>query len=223
MPRIRWRARRCSTSVVASLPPARVRRPRCVRPGLNLTPPLARLAARPADRPESSARQYAVSGAGTGPAAARTEPAGRGAASRKLTGEAEHSPWRTPRSMSPSPVGPISARLRAWTCRKSSVGPFVPGGPPPRSSTTTPRWVAGSAAGLPRPCSAHDPIAVRRFWRRQGFTARDLPTRAWECPDRATFRGDRAHEFAPALADRILATHPGTSVDYAVAFWHRTH
>jgi SAM-dependent methyltransferase len=65
----------------------------------------------------------------------------------------------------------------------------------------------------------YDPRAVERFWARQGWSRRSLDMR-WEQPTRADFEAVVRIEFAPELADRILAGHPGTGVDYAVnLFW----
>ena len=65
--------------------------------------------------------------------------------------------------------------------------------------------------GLP----SYDPAKVERFWARQGWTRRSLDIR-WELPTRADFEAVVRIEFAPALADSILAAHPGRTVDYAV-------
>jgi SAM-dependent methyltransferase len=72
-----------------------------------------------------------------------------------------------------------------------------------------------------RSLPSHDPVAVERFWARQGWHRESLDIR-WEQPDRATFEAVVRIEFAPALAEAILAEHPGTAVDYAVnLFWRR--
>jgi SAM-dependent methyltransferase len=69
--------------------------------------------------------------------------------------------------------------------------------------------------GLP----SYDPVVVERFWARQGWSRRSLDIR-WQQPTRADFEAVVRIEFAPALAEQILAAHPGTSVDYAVnLFW----
>ncbi|HST84576.1 MAG TPA: class I SAM-dependent methyltransferase [Kineosporiaceae bacterium] len=65
--------------------------------------------------------------------------------------------------------------------------------------------------GLP----SYDPAAVERFWARQGWARRSLDIR-WELATRADFEAVVRIEFAPALADSILAAHPGRTVDYAV-------
>jgi SAM-dependent methyltransferase len=65
--------------------------------------------------------------------------------------------------------------------------------------------------GLP----SYNPIEVERFWARQGWTRRSLDIR-WDLPTRADFEAVVRIEFAPELATKILASHPGNSVDYAV-------
>jgi SAM-dependent methyltransferase len=65
--------------------------------------------------------------------------------------------------------------------------------------------------GLP----SWNPAEVERFWARQGWQRRSLDIR-WEQPTRADFEAVVRIEFAPELADAILAEHPGTTVDYAV-------
>ncbi|MBT0767727.1 class I SAM-dependent methyltransferase [Kineosporia sp. J2-2] len=61
----------------------------------------------------------------------------------------------------------------------------------------------------------YDPAAVEAFWARQGWSRRTLDIR-WEMPTRADFEAVVRIEFSAEHADRILASHPGTSVDYAV-------
>lgn len=65
---------------------------------------------------------------------------------------------------------------------------------------------------------AYDPVAVERFWRRQAFECIPL-TIEWTHDSRADFEAVVRIEFAPEDADRILAEHRGTSVDYAVNLW----
>jgi SAM-dependent methyltransferase len=68
---------------------------------------------------------------------------------------------------------------------------------------------------LPR----YDPAAVEGFWARQGWTRTPLTIR-WSCASRADFEAIVRIEFSAAVADRILAEHAGTEVDYAVnLFW----
>ena len=72
-----------------------------------------------------------------------------------------------------------------------------------------------------RALPTYDPGEMERFWARQGWHRRSLDVR-WEHPDRATFEAVVRIEFAPHLADAILAEHSGTSVDYAVnLIWRR--
>lgn len=67
----------------------------------------------------------------------------------------------------------------------------------------------------------HDPVAVQRFWNRQGFTTTAVAMR-WEMESRADFERVVRIEFTRAQSDRILASHEGTTVDYAVALrWRR--
>lgn len=71
-----------------------------------------------------------------------------------------------------------------------------------------------------RSLPSYDPVAVERFWARQGWSRTPLDLR-WEFADRAAFEAVVRIEFAPDLADDLLAGHPGTSVDYAVNLWWR--
>ncbi len=71
-----------------------------------------------------------------------------------------------------------------------------------------------------RALPGYDPGEVERFWALQGWTRRSLDIR-WEQPTRADFEAVVRIEFAREHADRILAEHPGTSVDYAVNLVHR--
>ena len=73
-----------------------------------------------------------------------------------------------------------------------------------------------------RALPSYDPGVVERFWARQGWHRRSLDIR-WEHPDRATFEAVVRIEFAPDLADAILAEHSGTCVDYAVNLLWRTY
>jgi SAM-dependent methyltransferase len=67
----------------------------------------------------------------------------------------------------------------------------------------------------------YDPVAVERFWARQGWRRRSLSIR-WEMPTRADFESVVRIEFEPGLAEAILAEHRGSSVDYAVnLFWYQ--
>jgi SAM-dependent methyltransferase len=69
---------------------------------------------------------------------------------------------------------------------------------------------------LPR----YDPVAVQRFWTRRGWQRQALDVR-WAFGSRADLEAVVRIEFAPGLADELLAEHPGTDVDYAVNLWWR--
>jgi ubiquinone/menaquinone biosynthesis C-methylase UbiE len=67
----------------------------------------------------------------------------------------------------------------------------------------------------------HDPVAVERFWTRQGWSRERIDT-CWAFDSRETFESVVRIEFPPTIADGILAEHEGTGVDYAVNLWWRT-
>lgn len=64
---------------------------------------------------------------------------------------------------------------------------------------------------LPR----YDPVAVERFWARQGWQRESLDV-GWSFRSRADLESVVRIELAPMLAAEILAEHEGTEVDYAV-------
>ncbi len=67
----------------------------------------------------------------------------------------------------------------------------------------------------------HDPVAVQRFWSMNGWHREPLDIR-WVMPTRADFEAVVRIEFSAAVADAVLAEHPGCEVDYAVnLFWKR--
>ncbi len=73
-----------------------------------------------------------------------------------------------------------------------------------------------------RSLPTYDPVAVERFWARQGWSRTPVLTR-WSAASRAEFEALVRLEFAPQVAGDILAGHPGTGVDYAVnVFWRTT-
>lgn len=72
-----------------------------------------------------------------------------------------------------------------------------------------------------RALPSYDPDAVERFWARQGWYRSQVDIR-WDHPDRASFEAVVRIEFAPDVADAILAEHEGTTVDYAVNLFWRT-
>ncbi len=68
---------------------------------------------------------------------------------------------------------------------------------------------------------AYDPVAVQRFWRRQGFTTEHL-TIEWTFDRRDDLEAVARIELPPAVADEVLAAHDGLTVDYSVALrWRR--
>lgn len=68
---------------------------------------------------------------------------------------------------------------------------------------------------------AYDPVAVQRFWDRQGFTTEHL-TITWTFDRRDDLESVVRIELPPAPADEVLAAHSGLTVDYAVALrWRR--
>lgn len=66
----------------------------------------------------------------------------------------------------------------------------------------------------------YDARAVERFWQRRGWNREPLTIR-WDFERRADFEAVVAIEFPEAAAERILAGHPGSGVDYAVNLWWR--
>lgn len=67
----------------------------------------------------------------------------------------------------------------------------------------------------------YDPAAVERFWSRRGWQRERLEI-DWRFDSRADFESVVRIEFAPAIAETILAEEPGrTGVDYAINLWHR--
>jgi ubiquinone/menaquinone biosynthesis C-methylase UbiE len=65
-----------------------------------------------------------------------------------------------------------------------------------------------------------DPVAVERFWSGHGWARIPLDI-DWRFDDRADLEAVVRIEFAPEVADAILAEHSGTTVDYAVNLWWR--
>ena len=65
-----------------------------------------------------------------------------------------------------------------------------------------------------------DPDVVERFWSTRGWTRTPVDLR-WSFISRADLESVVRIEFAPALAEEILAGHEGTEVDYAVNLWWR--
>ncbi|MHB1472920.1 MAG: class I SAM-dependent methyltransferase [Dermatophilaceae bacterium] len=72
-----------------------------------------------------------------------------------------------------------------------------------------------------RAMPAYDPVAVERFWSRQGWSRESIDIR-WSFGSRADFESVVRIEFTQTMADGILARHEGSGVDYAVNLWWRT-
>jgi ubiquinone/menaquinone biosynthesis C-methylase UbiE len=66
-----------------------------------------------------------------------------------------------------------------------------------------------------------DPDAVERFWSTRGWTRTPVDM-GWRFDSRADLEAVVRIEFAPELAEEILASHLGLEVDYAVNVWSRT-
>ena len=73
-----------------------------------------------------------------------------------------------------------------------------------------------------RELPGYDARAVERFWARQGWSRTPLTIR-WACRTRADLEAVVRIEFSPRLAEQILASHPGTEVDYGVNLFWRTY
>jgi ubiquinone/menaquinone biosynthesis C-methylase UbiE len=68
---------------------------------------------------------------------------------------------------------------------------------------------------------SYDPLAVERFWARQGWSRERLVIR-WDFDSREDLEAVVRIEFPETVAEGILAEHDGTGVDYAVSlWWHR--
>lgn len=84
-------------------------------------------------------------------------------------------------------------------------------GPP---TSTFGRWFT-------RAYPAYDPVAVQRFWDRQGFSAEHLVIE-WRFDSRDDLEQVVRIELPPAAADAALADHEGLVVDYGVVLrWKR--
>ncbi len=81
------------------------------------------------------------------------------------------------------------------------------------SRSTFGRWFSESYPMIKAP-------EVERFWTAQGWHRTPLDM-GWRFQSRADLESVIRIEFAPADADRIIATHPGTEVDYAINLWSK--
>ncbi len=67
-----------------------------------------------------------------------------------------------------------------------------------------------------------DPVEVERFWSQRGWTRVPVDM-GWSFDRREDLEAVVRIELAPEVADRVLATHEGTEVDYAVNVWWRAY
>ena len=67
-----------------------------------------------------------------------------------------------------------------------------------------------------------DPVAVERFWARQGWTRTPVDIR-WSFSSPADLESVVRIEFTRDTAEEILAGHEGSEVDYAVNLWSRNY
>lgn len=65
-----------------------------------------------------------------------------------------------------------------------------------------------------------DPVAVERFWSRQGWRRRPIDM-GWSFTSREDLEAVVRIELPPEAAEEALASHSGTEVDYAVNLWWR--
>ena len=65
-----------------------------------------------------------------------------------------------------------------------------------------------------------DPRAVERFWSGHGWSRTPLDL-DWRFESRADLEAVVRIEFAPEVAEVVLAEHDGTTVDYAVNLWSK--
>jgi hypothetical protein len=66
----------------------------------------------------------------------------------------------------------------------------------------------------------YDAEAVERFWSARGWRRTPLDLR-WSFETRADLEAVVRIEFRPEVAERVVAEHRGTEVDYAVNLWSR--
>ncbi|MFS3127211.1 class I SAM-dependent methyltransferase [Nocardioides sp. Bht2] len=66
------------------------------------------------------------------------------------------------------------------------------------------------------------PERVESFWSQHGWTRTPILT-SWQFESRADLEAVVRIEFTRDVAEEIVASHVGTTVDYAVNLWHRTY
>lgn len=67
-----------------------------------------------------------------------------------------------------------------------------------------------------------DPAAVERFWSTHGWTRTSVDM-GWRFASRADLEAVVRIEFAPGVADEVLASWEGVEVDYAVNVWSKRY
>jgi ubiquinone/menaquinone biosynthesis C-methylase UbiE len=67
-----------------------------------------------------------------------------------------------------------------------------------------------------------DPVEVERFWSQRGWTRIPVDM-GWSFARREDLEAVVRIELRPEVAERVLASHEGTEVDYAVNVWWRTY
>lgn len=80
------------------------------------------------------------------------------------------------------------------------------------SRSTFGHWMRRAYPHLPTPAE------IERFWSTHGWTRRPIDM-GWRFTERADLEAVVRIEFPPADAERIIALHEGTEVDYAVNLW----
>ncbi|TDD30807.1 class I SAM-dependent methyltransferase [Kribbella turkmenica] len=82
------------------------------------------------------------------------------------------------------------------------------------SRSTFGRWFSESYPKIEAP-------VVEQFWTARGWHRTRLDM-GWRFESRADFEAVVRIEFTPADADRIIGSHSGTEVDYAINLWSRS-
>ena len=67
-----------------------------------------------------------------------------------------------------------------------------------------------------------DPVVVERFWSSRGWQRTPLDM-GWRFERREDLEAVVRIEFKPEVAERVIASHRGVEVDYAVNLWSRQY